>query len=249
MEFRDVPQSVGAWKQELRNDADRLVGQNDTSLGAETGEQRTLGEVRLRAGYAEVRTDLIIKRLKEPMEELFQGLLNIYRRVLASKDDGLPLPQSVVVGLEARGVDMHTLGDDQMLTAEMLEGQFWGKPRGSVESADKNMQRALFNQLLSILPALQQSNPAYGLIFGSIPAVRSVAEQLIRLYNWGDKQAFLGTETQALLQQQAQQQQLMANPQLQMLLAMAGGGGAPGMGGPPPMGPDQAQGAPPPGVM
>jgi hypothetical protein len=253
MEFKDVPQSVAAWKQELRNDADRLVGQNDTSLGAETGEQRTLGEVRLRAGYAEVRTDLIIKRLKEPMEELFQGLLNIYRRVLASKTDGMPMPQSVVVGLEARGFDMSVLGESQTMTADVLEGPFWGKPKGSVESADKNMQRALLNQFLSILPALQQSNPAFQLIFGSLPAAKSIAEQVVRLYNWSDKQAFLGTETQSALTTAAKQQEMMQNPQMQMLLAMAGGGGAPGMpgmGGPnqggAPTGPEQA---PPPGVM
>jgi hypothetical protein len=239
----DVPQSINIWKQDVRNDADRLVGQNDTSLGQETGKDATLGEVRLRAGYAEVRMDLIIKRLKEPMEELGQARHNIYLRQLRDQG-GRPMPQSLLSGLEARGVDISGISDGR-ITADMLEGQFWFKPKGSVESADLNAQMGFTNQMLAALANISKVNPMVGMLLSSPLAAKSIIEQVLRVYRWPDKQAFLGSEAQQMIQQQLEQQRMMADPNMKLLMAMAQGapGGQPGapQGMP---GPDQA-GAPP----
>jgi hypothetical protein len=226
MEMPDVPNSITQWKQDIRADADRLIGQNDTSLGTQTEEHRTLGEVQLRAGYAEVRTDLIVKRFKEPLEELGQARHNIYKRQLAGRAQGLPMPQSMVFGLEARGIDVQSLSTDGRITADMLEGQFWFKPRGSVESADRNRQKSDFNQLMQALPGLMQANTMIAAIFQSQPAAKSIVEQMLRVYNWPDKQAFLGSEAQGLMGQQAQ----MQSPQMQVLMQMAQMGGGAGTG-------------------
>jgi len=249
MEFEDVPQSIHIWKQDIRVDADRLIGQNDTSLGVQSSEQRTLGEIRLRAGYAEVRMDLIVKRLKEPMEELWQARHNIYQRMLADQPDGMPLPQTIVMGLQARGVDTQSILADGRITAQMLDGQWWFKPRGSVDSADPQVQQAYFNQFLAVLPALMKMNPMIASILQQPQAAKAFIEQAMRIFRWDDKQAILGPQADAVIQRiqtqqemQQQQQEIMQDPRFQMLMAMAHGG-VPGGGLPPP-----AQGAMPPGM-
>lgn len=239
----DVPQSINIWKNDVRNDADRLVGQNDTSLGQEAGKDATLGEVRLRAGYAEVRMDLIIKRLKEPMEELGQARHNIYLRQLRDQG-GSPMPQSLLSGLEARGVDIQGIADGR-ISADMLEGQFWFKPKGSIESADLNAQMGFTNQMLMALANISKVNPMVQMLLSSPMAAKSIIEQVLRVYRWPDKQAFLGSEAQAMIKQKQEQQQMMQDPQMQMLMAMAHG--APGQPGQPgaPGAPSPEQGAPP----
>jgi hypothetical protein len=221
MQGTDVPQSINVWKSDVRMDADRLVGQNDTSLGQETGKDATLGEVRLRAGYAEVRMDLIVKRLKEPLEELGQARHNIYIRQLREQG-GKPMPQSMVIGLEARGVDITGIADGRV-TPDMLEGQFWFKPKGSIESADLNAQMGYTNQLLVALANLSKVNPMIQMLLSSPQAAKSILEQLLRVYRWPDKQVFLGSEAQQLIQQQIQQQQMMSDPRMQILMALGGG--------------------------
>lgn len=244
MQLSDVPASINVWKLDVRADADRILGLNDTSLGQETGKDATLGEVRLRAGYAEVRMDLIVKRLKEPLEELAQARHNIYLRQLrdeqAQTQQGRMVPQSLIMGLEARGIDVSSIADGR-ITPDMLEGQFWFMPKGSVESADLNAQMGYFNQGLIALANLAKTNQTIGMLLSSPSTARSILEQWARVYRWPDKQAFLGSEAQDAIKQQMEQQQMMQDPRMQIAMAMAQAGGQPG-GQPSPGGP----GAPPP---
>ena len=226
MPLQDVPQSINVWKTDVRADADRLVGQNDTSLGQETGKDATLGEVRLRAGYAEVRMDLIVKRLKEPLEELAQARHNIYIRQLREQGQGQQVPPSMLMGLEARGVDITGIVDGR-ITADMLEGQFWFKPKGSVESADLNAQMGYFNQGMLALANLSKVNPTVGMILQSVPAAKSILEQWCRVFRVQDKQSFIGAEAQQLIQAEQEKQQMMADPKMQLLMGMVGGGPGP----------------------
>lgn len=227
MQLSDVPPSINVWKTDIRMDADRLAGQNDTSFGQTSAGDATLGEVRLKAGYVEVRIDLVVKRLKEPMEELFQARHTIWKRTLQGRQEGLPIPQSMAFGLEARGVEVDAVSTDGRITAEQLEGQFWGKPRGSVESADLNARAGYFNQFLMALSTLSQANPMIGMLLQAPPAARALLEEAMRVYRWQDKQAFMGAEAQQMMQQQFQQQQMMQDPRMQMITAMleSGGGG------------------------
>lgn len=240
MPIADVPPSMNVWKQDIRQDADRLIGQNDTSLGTQTGEHRTLGEVRLRTGYAEVRMDLLVKRLKEPLEELFQARHNIWKRTLASRAEGMPMPHSMALGLESRGIPVDSVSGDQNITADMLEGRFWGKPRGSVESADVGAQQGYFNQFMATMANLSKVNPMIAQLLQTQSAAKSIIEQALRVNKWPDKQAFLGSEAQSEMAQAEQQRKMMADPKMQFLRQMIEAG--------PGAGPPGAPQGPPPGM-
>ena len=227
MELSDVPASFSAWRQSIRSDADRLAGQNDTSLGQQSGGDATLGEVRLKAGYVEVRIDLVVKRLKEPLEELGQVRHAIWKRVLRDRKDGMPVPHSMAMGLEARGIDMQGLSNDGRITAEMLDGQFWFKPRGSVESADLNARMGYFSQFMIALANMAKVNPMVASLMATMPFAKSMIEEAMRVYRWQDKQALLGAEAQGFMQQQAQQMQMQQNPQYQFLQQMLESAGGP----------------------
>lgn len=230
---QDVPASVMQWRQHLRDDGDRLIGQNDVAQGQISEEKRTLGEVQLVAGYAEVRTNLLIRRLQEPIEELFQQRHTIWKRTLKSNQN-LPLQRAMVIGRDAPGIDVSAYPEDGRITAQMLDGEYWFKPHGSVETADLNRQKQDFNGLLQALPAVMQMNPAVAQILSTLPAAKGLVEQMLRVYRWPDRQSFLGSEADGVfdrLQQQQEQaqmrQQIMGDPRMQVMQAALGGGQAP----------------------
>ena len=230
----DVPTSVMAWRQHIRDDADRLIGQNDVAQGQISDEKRTLGEVQLVAGYAEVRMNVLMKRLQEPLEELFQARHHIWKRTLAAASD-LPPQRALVIGQDAQGVPTQGLASDGQITAEMLEGVYWGKPRGSVETADLNRQRADFNSMLATLPPLMQMNPAIQMIFSTIPAAKALVEMMLKVNRVQDRQSFLGSEAQNVFDQLQQQQEIAQDPRMQALMQMGNAGpaalgGMPGIG-------------------
>jgi hypothetical protein len=227
----DVPQSIYHWGNELRSDADRLIGQNDTALGVDTEEQKTLGEVQLRAGYAEVRINVIVKRMQESLEELFHARHEVWKRTLRTNPN-LPPQRAMVIGQSATGLSVPGYPENIQVTADILEGVYWGKPRGSVETADLNRQKQDLIGLLQAIGPLGQLNPAFGAVFGTIPAAKSLAEQVIRVFRFPDRQSLLGAEANNvfdIMQQQQQQQQMMQqmmmDPRMQVVMAMAGGGG------------------------
>jgi hypothetical protein len=237
----DVPASVMQWRQHIRSDADRLVGQNDVAQGQISEEKRTLGEVQLVAGYAEVRTNIIIKRLQETLEELFQARHTIWKRTLQNNPN-LPMGRALVLGREAQGVDVQGLASDGKVTADLLDGVFWFKPRGSVETADLNRQRADFNSMLQTLPALAQMNPSIAMIFQTIPAAKALVDTLLKVNRVQDRQSFLGSEADNVFDRMEAQQQVQNDPMMQIMQAVAGAGdggvppaqaGAPTQGGPP----------------
>jgi hypothetical protein len=250
--FQGITSQLGNLSQERqanRGDADRLIGQNDVAQGQISEEKRTLGEVQLVAGYAEVRTNVIVKRMQESLEELFQARHTIWKRTLANNPK-LPIQRAMVIGRNAMGVDTTGLAQDAQISADMLEGIFWGKPRGSVETADLNRQRQDFNSFLATLPALAQMNPAIGMVLGTMPAAKSLLETAMKVNRVQDRQSILGSEAQNVFDTMQQQQEIQNDPRMQLLMAMAGGGGQPGMGGMPPQGEPAAPQQPPqPGVM
>jgi hypothetical protein len=237
----DVPQSVMLWRQHIRDDADRLIGQNDVAMGADTEERRTATEVTTRAGYAEVRMNIIVKRMQESLEELGQARHTIWKRAL-SANPNLPMQRAMVIGRDVPGIEADAYPEDNTITAQMLDGTFWFKPRGSVETADLNRQRADFNSFLQTLPALMQMNPAVAMVMSTIPAAKSLMEHALKVNRVPDRQSFLGSEATNVFdvmqqqQEQAQmQQQMLQDPRMQIMQAALGGGQAPAlpMGGQP----------------
>lgn len=247
--IEDVSASVMVWRQHLRDDGDRLIGQNDTALGVDTEQTKTLGEVKLRSAYAEVRVNVLVKRMQEPLEELGQARHTIWVKAL-DENPNMSVTRALVIGRDVPGIEMGRENGPQ-ITADLLRGTFWFKPRGSVETADISQARADFNGLMQVLPMMMQVNPVFGAILRTMPAARALFEQMLRVYRWPDRQSFLGSEShdvfaqfQEQQQQQQEMQQLMGDPRMQMLLGMAKGGA---MGGVMPQGqPGQPEGPPAP---
>lgn len=227
--IQDVPSSVMLWRNHLRDDGDRLIGQNDVARGVIAEESKpTATQVATTAQAAEVRISVIRARMQEALEELGQARHTIWLRTLQANPH-LPVRRSMVLGRNVPGVEAAAYPQDNRITAQMLEGTFWFIPRGSVDNADPMRQRSDLNGLLQVLPALFQMNPAVAQIFGTIPAAKALVEQILRVYRWPDRQSFLGSEAddvfsvmQRQQEQQRMQQQMLADPRMQLLMAAAG---------------------------
>lgn len=226
MEFPDVPASVNQWEREILDGVERTMGINDIATGITPQQDRTLGEVQLTAGYSEVRMSLITKRLQETMEDLWQIRHVIWKRVLANQSQGVDIPQRAMYGLEARGVDLQLIPGGTF-TAQLLEGKFRGKPRGSVETADLNRLRQDFVQLLATLPRVLQVNPLVAAAWQTPQAARALNEQIVKLFRFPDQQAVLGMPGQ----EASATSGLIQDPRIQQMLQQFGarGGGQSGM--------------------
>lgn len=201
--------------------AERLIGMNDISLGSDPGTDRTLGERQLVAGESAVRTDLVVKRIQEAIEQLYQIRHAIWKRALAEQPQGMTAPKSALIGLETKSP---AIGEfDGTYTASLLEGEFRFKPRGSVATADLGRQRQDFVQGMQALANLGQQFPQFVMMMQRPEAVRALFEQFIRVFQFQDRQAFLGGEMAPL--------QAFQPPPAPM-----GMPGQPGMAGPPPVG-------------
>jgi hypothetical protein len=237
--IEDVPVSVLQWKQDVRGDFDRLLGTNDTALGQDTQENKTLGEVQLRAGYSEVRMNVILKRFAESMEELWPVRHTIWKRTLQNRDK-LPTMRALAIGKMADGIEVTGIASDGMATAELLEGVFWAKPKGSVETSDLNRIRQDTVGLLQVLPGLFAVNPMMAQLFQTIPAAKSLTKQILRVFRWQDVQSIIGPEAKGVFEAMEMQQQmaaLQADPRMQLVQSlMSAGDGAPMGGGPAPAG-------------
>lgn len=188
--------------------AERLSHVNDVASGVSPEQSRTLGEVRMVTTQSMVGMNAVLRNVQEHMEDFANVFLIMCRRRLAEMPNGMELPDSVLAGLEIRGPNIIDQVKDKRIMATMLDGTFKFKPHGSTEGADKSRQRADFNGMLQAVAALAQVNPMIGAIMQTPKAAKALIEQLVRLYNVQDKQAFLGQEaTQA-----AQNVQAPANP-------------------------------------
>ena len=221
LEFPDVPPSINVWAQEVLDGAERTMGMNDIATGVTATEDRTLGERQMQAGYSEVRMDLVIKRQQETMEELAQIRHAIWKRVLREQGD-MDIPQRAMVGLEARGVDVALIQGGTM-TADLLEGKYRFKPRGSVETADLNRLRSDFVQMMQALQGVFAMNPMAAASWQTPQAARAFNEQIVNLFRFPDRQAILGAGGQMA----GQTQGMLADPMIQQLLGAMGGGGLP----------------------
>ena len=241
MDVPDLTQPAIEREREVLMASERVAGINDIALGTVPQESRTLGEVNLVAEQSFVRMDEVIKNLQETLEELGAVRHAIWARTLAEMPEGMELPRGVLVGLESRGVPVEEALPDRRVMAKAMDAKYRFKPRGSVETADVTRQRSDLMTFLAVLPQLVTFWPAVGqMLSGNAQAARAVLEQALRLFRFPDRQAILGNDAQAAMQQAMQPQQ--APP-------MAGGPGPGGMPSIPgmPMAGGPMPGAPPAG--
>lgn len=193
LQFPDVTTGALDREREVKDAAQRLTGITESSLGIQPEATRTLGEVQLVAQQSFGRMQIVLHRVYEALEDLFQIRHQIWQRVLAEEAEPLILPPSRLLTLESRGM---TLMDGQ-ITAEMLTGTFRGKPRGSVESANPNQARLDFNQFLQLLPGLLQMWPALATQLQTPQAARAILEEAIRVHRFQNREALLRSTEQA----------------------------------------------------
>lgn len=220
-ELPDVTRGMETWGAECISAAERTVGLTDSASGVTPEERRTATELRITTATSEVRVDLVTKRCQEPFEDLFHIRQAVWKRALRSQPEGMDIPQRVQSGLEARAIDIAPIQGGKF-TADLLEGKFRGKPRGSVETADPALRRVNFNGLLQVLPAVMQTNPMVAMMLQTPTAARALLEMTLDVYNVEDKQAFLGQAGQ----QAVDTAQLLQSPEIQGLLGTGGMGGA-----------------------
>jgi len=188
LEVADVPNSVLMAMKEVVSAKERLSGMNDTTTGQLADANRTLGEVRLVTQQSWIRIDEVVKNLQQGIEDLFHILNTIWKNKLADSPE--PWPGDMLVSMQNRSID---LGD--RVTADVLEGAFRGKPRGSVEASDFSQMRADMVQLITAITQLSQGVPALQAQLNNPQTIRSILTQLARVYRWPDRANLVGNFT------------------------------------------------------
>jgi hypothetical protein len=213
MQLPPAMQGAITREQEIVQASERVAGINDVALGQAPDHQQTLGEVNLVAEQSFVRMDEVIKNLQEGLEELGQVRHAIWLNCIKEYGEaGMPMPAALqdqdVPGLDQRGGQVNTA----TLTPDLLDGTFRFKPRGSTETADPRSQRADFTTFAQFLPGFIQTMPMIAQLFGP-NAVRSMLDQMVRVFRFPNRQAFLGNASQLLGAPQGQPQP-MAPPSM-----------------------------------
>ena len=202
-----IPQMTAPARERIidtERQAEKLAGLTDIASGVNPNEDRTLGENQMVVFNSEIRIDEVVKNVQEPLEEIAQVRHLMWKRALAEREDGVELPESRLIGLETRGVDITRQMPDARVTAALLEGTYRFKPKGSVETADKERSKRVFNESLSSLAQLSQVNVMIGTLLQQPVVAKALLEKWAYLYNVDDKRAFLGADAMRLLQPQPQ---------------------------------------------
>lgn len=181
LDVRDVPNSVITQMQMVMSFAERLSGQNDITTGQLAQQDRTLGEVRLSTEQSFVRIDEVIKNFQEGMEDLFDLQHLIWQSKLAQEPE--PASGALLRSMTERGISIPS----GMISADLLEGVFRGKPHGSVESADYKSMRTEIAQMMTALTQMAQAIPAIGQHLNDPNVARSIVGQIARVYRWPDR--------------------------------------------------------------
>ncbi len=202
VQVNDVPASVFQNITRCEQTAERLAGVNDIASGQVSQESRTLGEVQMATEQSFVRMDLIVRRFQETMEDVGQIRHAMWKRTLAEQGTGVDAPDSMMVGLEGRGVSIDQYLPDGKVTAALLEGAFRFRPFGSVETADPTRRLSSLMDFLKALPMLLQAFPANIPQFQTPQAARAMMREFLRAFRIQNQQAFLGSPMADLLQQQ-----------------------------------------------
>lgn len=222
-----IPDMTGPAEERIgrcERSAERVIGITDVAAGVTQSEKRTLGEVTATMEQSFVRMDEAIRNVQETLEEHRQVCHLMWKRALADMgEEGLEAPSAVaqslairgaieapqppdnhepnvVLGLETRAPNIGAQMPSLRFTASMMEGAFRFKPKGSVETADRNKLRIDFNQSLQAISQVAMVNPAVRAVLSTPSAAKALIEQWVRLYHVSDKQAFLGSEAMAAMQ-------------------------------------------------
>lgn len=219
----DVPNSIVEQERALIQAKERVGMLADSAVGVLSDEKRTLGENRLAAGGSSTRVGAIIGRLHESLAAVMALTHAIWVETLEADPRGIEAPGQVSDALQQRGMALK----DGRFTADQLKGDFGFEPYGSVDNADPDRQRELFNNSTMALGNIAQIFPGLIQVLQSPEAAKAILEEWLRTNQIRDRQPFMGA--------------FMAPPAPPQI----GPGGMPGQEQPPPGMPGQA---PPQGI-
>jgi hypothetical protein len=191
LEVRDVPNSVREGIAMCLSAAERLSGMNDTTTGQMAQLDRTLGEVKIATQQSWIRIDECVKNFQEGMEDLFVLCQLIWINKLEQEPE--PMPDALLQVMTERGLPF----TETQITADMLRGDFRGKPQKSVEGSDFSAMRADLAQMMTALVQLAQAVPAVKVHLNNPPVVRSIMSHIARIYRWPDRENLVNTFTGA----------------------------------------------------
>lgn len=205
----DVPSSAVHREGTVIAASERISGLVDEASGSHPREERTLGEVKIVTTSSLVRVEEIVKHLQEAMEDLFSLRHEIYVRT--ERENPEPFPSGLMAALEDSGMRL----PKGPIDVTMLEGTFRGKPHGSVESADRTVQRQDFIGFLTAFGQYAQAVPTAAAVLSDPGVTAAIMNQAMRIFRWETR----GTMTAALERAvQAAQAAGLGSPQ-----QMAGG--------------------------
>jgi hypothetical protein len=149
-EFEGISPQAMQKEQQCVSDAQRIIGLNDIAIGQVSEKSRTLGENEMATRESFTRTDDPIGNIQEAFEEVGDVIHAIEVMTLKGMEDGIEAPAGLADRMSQRKAGKGFTGT---FTADMLDGTFRFKPRGSVDSADPNKRAA--KQIQGIDKAIQ----------------------------------------------------------------------------------------------
>ena len=214
----------------IRQDAERIVGLFDVNTPRGTGSRRTRSEI----GSVQQETYI---RFDYMMKELQKSIVRLFEMIHALKLQYMPDQESF-----ARKLDPQTgeMTEETITRQEMAQANIEFRCNGDLPVADQQQEREAAYFLYSMFI----QNP---LVMGNLQRVHALSSKVLKAWNERSDEAIIGSTEEAA----AQQQQMMQ--QQQQAAAMGGQPGGPqgqqgqppGAGGQPRMG---GAGGPAPGV-
>jgi hypothetical protein len=195
-QITDVPNSVYQNIAYCDRTAERLAGVNDIASGQVAQQDRTLGEVQMATEQSFVRMDLITRRFQEALEDVGQIRHEIWKRCVAEQPYGVDAPDSMMVGLEGRGVPIDRYLPGRKITAALLDGAFRFRPYGSVETANPAKRRQDLLGFIAIIPRVMQMYPQLAQKLMTPQAANALLRLLLQAFSVQNMQAFIGSPIQ-----------------------------------------------------
>lgn len=186
-EFEDVSQHAILKEQQCVSDAQRQIGLNDIAIGQQSAQSRTLGENRLATQSSFVRTDDPIGNIQEAMEELGAVIHAIEVQALRDREDGMAMPAKVAESIQLRS-DPSFNGT---ITAEMIDGRYQFKPRGSSEDADPNRRQQVMVNMVNTIMNFGKAIPAFQQRMTDPEFASAIMQMIVDEFKPRDRQAFL----------------------------------------------------------
>lgn len=186
-DFDDVTPAAMSKEQQCVADAQRVIGMNDIAIGQLSETKRTLGENELATRQSFVRTDDPIGNLQEAFEEVGDIIHAIEVQTLKEMEGGMDAPESITQALTLKG-DTSFQGT---FTADMVDGQFLFKPRGSTQDADPNRRLQQFVSGINLLFSWAKAVPELGRRVQDPEFAQALLQIWVDEVKPRDRQAFL----------------------------------------------------------